>query len=77
MELTGDLEYGVQWFFKNNDIDGSTGAGRLNSGGPLTIGTLGGTAGLDPSAGGNLGFSYSLVDAGGAVRAVLKCTSTR
>lgn len=64
VELTGDLEYGVQWFFKNNDVDGKTGVGRLNNGG------LGGTAGLDPGVG-PTGFSYSLVDSGGAVRAVL------
>ena len=64
VELTGDLEYGVQWFFRNNDIDGNTGIGRLGDG-------VGGSDdGLIGAATGG-GFSYSLVDSGGIVRAVL------
>ncbi len=64
VELTGDLEYGTQWFFRNNNIDGNTGIGRLGDG-------VGGTdAGLIGAVT-NGGFSYSLVDSGGVVRAVL------
>ncbi|MEM7400727.1 MAG: type II secretion system secretin GspD [Pseudomonadota bacterium] len=64
VELTGDLEYGTQWFFRNNDIDGNTGIGRLGDG----VG--GADAGLTGAVT-NGGFSYSLVDSGGIVRAVL------
>ena len=64
VELTGDLEYGTQWFFRNNDIDGNTGIARLGDG----VG--GADAGLIGAATGG-GFSYSLVDSGGIVRAVL------
>ncbi len=64
VELTGDLEYGTQWFFRNNDIDGNTGIGRLGDGvGGADAGLIGATT--------NGGFSYSLVDSGGIVRAVL------
>lgn len=67
VSLTGDLEYGVQWFFKNSNVDGNRGVGQLN-----TVGGLGGTTGLVPgSAAGAGGFSYSIVDSGGAVRALL------
>lgn len=69
VELTGDLEYGTQWFFKNNGIDGNTGVGQLNNGG------LGGAAGLTPG-GGPDGFSYSIVDSGGAIRAVLSALAS-
>lgn len=64
VELVGDLEYGVQWFFRNNDVDGNTGVGRLGD----SVG--GADAGLIGAATGG-GFSYSLVDSGGIVRAVL------
>ena len=64
VELVGDLEYGVQWFFRNNDIDGKTGIGRLGDG-------VGGTDALLTGAVTGGGFSYSLVDSGGIVRAVL------
>jgi general secretion pathway protein D len=64
VELVGDLEYGVQWFFRNNDIDGKTGIGRLGDG-------VGGTDALLTGAATGGGFSYSLVDSGGIVRAVL------
>lgn len=69
VELTGDLEFGTQWFFKNNGIDGNTGVGQLDNGG------LGGAAGLTPGGGPN-GFSYSLVDSGGAIRAVLSALAS-
>ncbi len=64
VELTGDLEYGVQWFFRNNDVDGNTGIGRSG-------GDVGGT---DPNLLGfpTDGFSYSLVDSGGFIRALLQ-----
>ena len=62
VELSGDLEYGTQWFFNNNDIDGNTGTGRLNTPGPLTGTSLAGVGD---------GFSYSLVDSSGAITAVL------
>jgi general secretion pathway protein D len=62
VELSGDLEFGTQWFFNNNDIDGNTGTGRLNTPGPLSGTSLAGV--------GN-GFSYSLIDSSGAITAVL------
>ena len=64
VELSGDLEYGFQWFFKNNDIDGNTGVGQLDVFDPI------GTGGV-PALAAARGFSYSLVDSGGLVRAVL------
>ena len=58
VELTGQLRYGVEWFFKNNSIiEGTTGQGLLDTG----------LAGLNALR----GFSYSLVDSAGSVRAVL------
>ena len=67
VELTGDLEYGTQWFFRNNDIDGKTGIGRLgNNVGGADAGLVGATP-INALG----GFSYSLVDSGGIVRAVL------
>ena len=65
VELTGDLEYGTQWFFKNNDIDGNTGVGQLDT----SVENIGN--GLTPALAAGRGFSYSLVDSGGLVRAVL------
>lgn len=62
VELSGDLEYGTQWFFNNNDIDGNTGTGRLNTPGPITGASLAGVGD---------GFSYSLIDSSGAITAVL------
>jgi len=64
VELTGDLQYGVQWFFRNNDVDGNTGIGRLG-------GIVGGTDGNLTGVGGD-GFSYSLVDSDGFIRALLQ-----
>lgn len=61
VELTGDLEYGVQWFFKNSNVDGNRGIGRLG----LNVGTN------SPLGIASEGFSYSLIDSGGIVRAVL------
>lgn len=57
--LTDDLRYGVEWFFKNNNIQGDkTGIGTLDLG-------AAGIAAKVP------GFSYALVDTLGDVRAVL------
>lgn len=59
VSLTGDLSYGVEWFFKNGGIDGNkTGQGQLSLGGD-------GISPITP------GFSYSIVDQLGDVRAVL------
>ncbi|QMU60539.1 MAG: type II secretion system protein GspD [Gammaproteobacteria bacterium] len=63
VELTGDLQYGTQWLFRNNDIDSNTGIGRLGLGVGGADATLAGIA--------SEGFSYSLVDSGGLVRGVL------
>ena len=59
VSLTGDLSYGLEWFFRNNNvIDGDNGIARLDTGGA-------GLAALSP------GFSYSIVDGAGGIRAVL------
>lgn len=59
VQLTGDLSYGVEWFFKNNDVlDNKSGLGRLDFG----------QAGLAPLV---PGFSYSLVTDAADIRAVL------
>ena len=59
--LTDDLEYGVEWFFKNNvNVGGSDkqGSGLLDLGAP-------GLAPLAP------GFSYALIDNANQVRAMI------
>ena len=65
IEVTlGDtLEYGVEWFFKNNLATGKEGAGLLDLG-AAGIGTLA------PS------FSYTIVDSAGQVRAALNALAT-
>ena len=56
--LTDDLRYGLQWYF--NDSHGSwSGTGQLTSGSSSAIGPI------------NPGFSYSVVNSAGQVRAVL------
>ncbi len=55
--LQGDLKYGMEWFFTNK-VGNKTGIGQLDLGVP-------GIAAIVP------GFSYSIVDNAGAVRAVL------
>ena len=58
VSLTGDLNYGVEWFFKNNGVNGNkTGQGQFSIG----------DDGIAPQA----GFSYSIVDSLGDVRVVL------
>lgn len=54
--LRDDLEYGLEWAFDNNLGGGDTGAGLLNLGGNL-----------QPQA----GFSYTITNSAGAVKAVL------
>lgn len=62
--LTGDLSYGLEWFFRNNNVfDGDDGIGRLDLGAT-------GIAALSP------GFSYSIVDSAGTVRAVLNALAS-
>lgn len=59
IELKGDLNYGVEWFFRNNNlIDGKTGQGLLDLGGS-------GLSAVVP------GFSYSLVNSSSSVQAVV------
>ena len=59
VSLTGDLSYGLEWFFRNNNVfDSDDGIARLDLGG-------GGISALTP------GFSYSIVDSANGVRAVL------
>jgi len=55
--LSDDLFYGLEWFFKNNIGSGLGGEGQLDLG----------SSGLAPAS---PGFSYSVVDSAGAVRAV-------
>lgn len=59
VSLTDDLEYGLQWFFKNS-VDGHTGIGSLNLNINKPVTDLLGS-----------GFSYAITDAGGIVRALL------
>ena len=61
VSLTEDLEYGVEWFFKNNlNVGGAERTGNAL----LDLGD-GGLAALTP------GFSYALTDSASRVRAVL------
>ena len=60
VSLTGDLSYGLEWFFQNNNVfDGDNGVARLSNNALSTV---------DPIA---PGFSYSIIDGAGTVRAVL------
>jgi len=57
--LSDDLEFGVEWTFRDNFSNGRNGTGTLNLGDSNSIGP-------------NIpGFSYSLTDNAGAVRAVI------
>ncbi|MFZ5465927.1 MAG: type II secretion system secretin GspD [Pseudomonadota bacterium] len=68
VSLSDELRYGLEWFFTNNRvINNKTGQGLLD----LNVGNDGsGLASLIP------GFSYSLVDSAGAVKAVLNALAT-
>ncbi len=61
--LTGELRYGVQWFLENHNIQlgGSDLTGQAN------LGFEGDTLSQIPG-----GFSYSLIDAAGQIRALLE-----
>lgn len=60
VSLTGDLSYGLEWFFQNNNVlDGDNGVARLN------------TSGNTPFAALTPGFSYSIIDGTGDIRAIL------
>jgi len=59
VSLTNDLNYGVEWFFKNNNINNNKeGQGLLDLGDP-------GLAALAP------GFSYTIIDSAANVRLVI------
>lgn len=60
--LTGELNYGLEWFFRNNNVfSGNDGIARLDVSGGGVLGDLGVAR----------GFSYSVIDSGGLVRATL------
>ncbi len=64
VSLTGDLSYGLEWFFRNNNVfDGDDGIARLDTG-------TAGISALTP------GFSYSIIDSVGGVRAVLNALAS-
>jgi general secretion pathway protein D len=64
VSLTNNLEYGVEWFFKNNP-------GSFDGRGTLELGLVDfGAAGIAGAASGAQGFSYALTK-GGSVRALL------
>jgi general secretion pathway protein D len=59
VSLTGDLNFGVEWFFKNGGVgEGKTGQGQLNLG----------SDGISVAA---PGFSYSIIDGATDIRVVL------
>ncbi len=60
--LRDDLEYGLEWAFDNNLGGGDTGSGLLNLGGNL-----------QPQA----GFSYTITNSAGAVKAVLNALAEK
>jgi len=63
--LTDELQYGLQWFFKNNRVGGSyTGFGSRGLDGSTPAIGQGGVLG-------GAGFSYALADSAGLVRALL------
>ena len=64
VSLTNNLEYGVEWFFKNSP-------GSFDGRGVLELGLVDfGAAGIGGAASGAQGFSYALTK-GGSVRALL------
>jgi len=65
VSLTGQLKYGVQWFFNNNIGDGYQGNGSLGLSNNLTL-----TDALKGVAANQ--FSYAITDGGGIVKALLK-----
>lgn len=79
--LTGRLRYGLQWFFKNNDVGGLQGTGTLGLGidqRTVTPNTTVPTA-RDLLAGANISantFVYALSDKGGIVRLFLEALAS-
>ena len=63
--LSDDLQYGLQWAFENNLGGGDTGSGLLNLGSGGTIG---------PQV---PGFSYTITNSAGAVKAVLNALAQK
>lgn len=63
--LSGQLKYGLQWFFNNNIGDGYQGNGSLGLSNNLTL-----TQALSGVAANQ--FSYAITDSGGIVKALLK-----
>lgn len=63
--LNDDIRYGLQWYFSDKTRRGLEGSGQLTSG---ASGVLAAT---------NPGFSYSLVDSVGSVRAVLNALAQK
>ena len=63
--LTDDLQYGLQWAFENNLGGGDTGSGLLNLGSGGSIG---------PQV---PGFSYTITNSAGAVKAVLNALAQK
>ena len=63
--LTDDLQYGLQWAFENNLGGGDTGSGLLN---------LGSGASIGPQV---PGFSYTITNSAGAVKAVLNALAQK
>lgn len=69
--LEGSLEYGLQWFFKNNDVANKyLGTGALSTGGGTSLGTSPGGPVLQN------GFTYALTNGEGVVRALFDALST-
>ncbi|MFK7794667.1 MAG: type II secretion system secretin GspD [Gammaproteobacteria bacterium] len=66
VSLTGNLSYGLEWFFRNNNVlDGNDGIATLDTGAAGS-----GLLALSP------GFSYQIVDSAGGIRAVLNTLAT-
>ena len=64
IKLTGSLQYGMEWAFNNGLGGGSTGSGALARSPNDSLST-------------SSGFSYSLVNSAGAVRATLKALANK
>lgn len=63
--LNDELRYGLQWYFQNSLGGGRTGLGQLTSGETNAIGPI------------NPGFSYSITNAAGSIRAVLSALAQK
>jgi len=65
VSLTDDMQYGLEWYFTNNFSNGRTGTGQLN------LNQVGGIGPVQP------GFSYTLTNSLGQIRAVLNAFADR